>query len=115
MSNQEKYKVKTESEYTYTNKFNKKKIQFSPKADEVVATFLPQTTEAAAMETMNETSLAVSQGINYERGFAVFQVAPEQEVSAAAETLGNQSQIANAIPAMIDDEGSTRYFLPDEF
>ena len=115
MSDQEKFKVKTESKYTYTNKFNKKKIEFSPKEDEVVATFLPQTSETAAMEAMSDTSLAVSQGINYERGFAVFQVAPEQEVAAAAKTLVKQPQIANAIPAMIDDEGLTRYFLPDEF
>ncbi len=115
MSDQEKYKVKTESKYTYTNKFNNKKIEFSPKEDEVVATFLPQTGEAAAMETMNDTSLAVSQGINYERGFAVFQVAPEQESMAAAKSLVKQPQIANAIPALIDDEGLTRYFLPDEF
>lgn len=114
MSTQERPKVKKESEYTYTNKFNKKQIKFSPKADEVVATFTPQPTEDAARETMNATSLAVSQGINYERGFAVFQAAPEQDVNAAAETLNAQPQIANAIPALIDDEGKTRYFLPDE-
>ncbi len=114
MSTQEKPKVKKESEYTYTNKFNKKQIKFSPKADEVVATFAPQPTEDAARETMDATSLAVSQGINYERGFAVFQAAPEQDVDAAAESLSAQPQIANAIPALIDDEGKTRYFLPDE-
>jgi subtilisin family serine protease len=114
MSTQEKPKVKKESEYTYTNKFSKKQIKFSPKADEVVATFAPQPTEDAARETMDATSLAVSQGINYERGFAVFQAAPEQDVDAAAESLSAQPQIANAIPALIDDEGKTRYFLPDE-
>jgi hypothetical protein len=115
MSNVEKPKVKKETEYVYTNKFNKKQIQFSPKSDEVVATFQPQPTEAAARDTMDATALSVSQGINYERGFAVFQAAPSQDVNDAAETLTDQPQIANAIPALLDDEGKTRYFLPDEF
>lgn len=115
MSNQEKPKVKKETKYTYTNKFNKKQIEFTPKPDEVVATFQPQPTEDVVRETMSATSLAVSQGINYGRGFAVFQTAPEQDVNKAAETLSAQPQIANAIPAFVDDEGKTRYFLPDEF
>jgi subtilisin family serine protease len=58
--------------------------------------------------------LAVSQGINYQSGFGVFQAAPDQDASAAALTLDARPEIANAIPAMIDDEGKTRYFLPDE-
>jgi subtilisin family serine protease len=114
MSTQEKNKVKKETDYTYTNKFNKKEIQFSPKPDEVVATFQPEQSDNTIHETMAATSLAVSQGINYQRGFAVFQVAPEQDAAAATETLSAQQQVANSIPAMIDDEGKPRYFLPDE-
>src|SRR5687767_7559642 len=114
MTRQKKNKIKKETDYTYTNKFNQKQIQFSAKPDEVVATFQPQPTEATLFTTMEATSLAVSQGINYERGFGVFQAAPEQDVSEAAESLSAQPQIANAIPALIDDEGKTRYFLPDE-
>ncbi|HEY0099679.1 MAG TPA: S8 family serine peptidase, partial [Pyrinomonadaceae bacterium] len=115
MSTQEKPKVKKENEYNYTNKFNKKQIQFSPKADEVVATFQTPPTESMARDAMNASTLSISQGINYERGFAVFQAAPDQDADRAAETLSDQPQIANAIPALIDDEGKTRYFLPDEF
>ncbi|MDX6694601.1 MAG: hypothetical protein QOF02_2204 [Blastocatellia bacterium] len=115
MSAQKKYKVKAETDYAYTNKFNKKAIQFSPKSDEVVATFQPQPSEEAALATMRATSLAVSQGINYARGFAVFHVAPTQGFAAVTKSLAAQPEIANAIPAMIDDEGLTRYFLPDEF
>lgn len=114
MIKQKKSKIKKETDYIYTNKFNKKQIQFSAKPDEVVATFQPQPTEETLHDTMKATSLAVSQGINYERGFGVFQGAPEQDVSEVAESLSAQPQIANAIPALIDDEGNTRYFLPDE-
>ena len=37
----EKTKVKTETEYIYTNKFSQKEIRFTPKTDEIVATFAP--------------------------------------------------------------------------
>lgn len=114
MTTQKKNKVKKETDYTYTNKFNQKDIQFSAKPDEVVATFQPQPTEETLHNIMEATSLAVSQRINYERGFGVFQAAPEQDVSETAESLSAQPEIANAIPALIDDEGKTRYFLPDE-
>jgi subtilisin family serine protease len=114
MSTEKKNKVKNETNYTYTNKFNKKQIQFSAKPDEVVATFQPEPSEETVLNTMEATSLAVSQGINYQRGFGVFQAAPQLEATAAAATLSAQPDIANAIPAMVDDEGKTRYFLPDE-
>ena len=112
---QKKPKVKTETKYTSTNKFNKKKLQFAPKPDEFVVTFDSKPTPEAAVKPCRETSLAISQGINYARGFAVFQVAPDQDARAASESLQAQPEIANALPAMIDDEGKTRYFLPDEF
>ncbi len=111
----QKSKVKSETAYSYTNKFNKKQIQFTPKPDEVVATFQLQPTEEIARETMRATAMAVSQGINMERGFAVFQVAPGQGIEEASRSLVAQQQIANTIPVMIDDEGLTRFFLPDEF
>jgi len=109
-----KAKVKPDVEYAYTNKFSKKRIHFSPKSDEVVATFQPQTTERAVVDAMKVTSLAVSQGINLERGFAVFHVPPQKGFSATIDSLTDQPQITNAIPVMVDDEGLTRYFLPDE-
>jgi len=110
-----KPKVKPETEYTYTNKFSKKRIRFSPKPDEVMATFQPQSTEETVSEAMRAVSLAISQGVNLERGFAVFQVTPDQDIEATTKSLAAQPQIANTMPVMVDDEGLTRYFLPDEF
>ena len=112
----EKPAVKPESEYVYRNKFTNKEVQFTAKPDEVVATFSPATTdEEAAFAVMEETSLAISQGINVERGFAVFQVGADQDTDAASRSLEEQAAIANTIPVLIDDEGLTRYVLPDEF
>ncbi len=114
MSTEKKNKVKKETDYSYTNKFNKKQLKFAAKPDEVVATFQPQPSEETVHDTIEATSLAVSQGVNYQRGFGVFQAAPAQDASTAADTLETQPEVANAIPALIDDEGKTRYFLPDE-
>ena len=111
----EKPSVKAESDYSYTNKFTKKEVQFSPKSDEVVATFSPEAGEELAREVMSETALSISQGINVERGFAVFHVGAEQDLESASRSLEEQSEITNTIPVLIDDEGLTRYFLPDEF
>lgn len=109
-----KPKVKTETEFTYTNKFSRKQLRFSPKPDEVMATFQEQALESTAQQVMENASLGISRGINLERGFAVFQVPPAKDLAAATQTLSAQPQVANAMPVMIDEEGLTRYFLPDE-
>lgn len=113
--NMQKHKVRQETDYEYTNKFSGKQIRFTPKSDEIVATFQPHTAEMAARDVMRSTTLGISQGINQERGFAVFQVRSGQDMDAATRQLTAQPQIANALPVMVDDEGLTRYFLPDEF
>jgi subtilisin family serine protease len=111
----EKPKVKTETEFTYTNKFSQKALTFTPKQDEVVATFQPGLAEDAVHDVMGAAAQSVSQGINLERGFAVFQVAPGGGLEATSDALEAQPEIANTLPAMVDPEGYTRYFLPDEF
>ncbi len=111
----EKARVRTETDYNYTNKFTNRKQTFKPKADEVLATFRPQTDEAAARDIMDATAMAMTQGIDIERGFAVFKVGDDSDTQAASDTLTHQSSIANALPVMEDDEGLTRYFMPDEF
>jgi subtilisin family serine protease len=110
-----KPKVMAESNYEYRNKFSHKTLNFTPKPDEVVATFQPDLDEAAAHSVMGAAALSVSQGINLERGFAVFQVAPGGGLEMTSDALSSQPEIANTIPAMVDPDGFTRYFLPDEF
>jgi subtilisin family serine protease len=110
-----KAKVKQEADYTYTNKFNSKQIRFKAKPDEVVATFERHAPEDAPGEVMRATRMAVSQGINLERGFAVFQVGRDRDLDTAAASLAAQPRVANVLPVLIDDEGLPRYFLPDEF
>ena len=108
--------VKPESEYVYRNKFTNKELHFTAKPDEVMATFSPAAAdEKAASAVMAEASLAISQGMNLDRGFAVFQVGADKDSDAASKSLQERPEIANTIPVLIDDEGLTRYVLPDEF
>lgn len=107
-------KVKAETDYQYSNKFLKKQLKFTPRRDEMVVTFQPETSDTAARGLLKETKLSVSQGMDVRRGFAVLQTGPTRDFNAAATALSARPEIANAIPVMIDGEGLKRYFLPDE-
>ncbi|MCS6882728.1 MAG: S8 family serine peptidase [Oscillochloridaceae bacterium] len=108
-------KVKAEREFVYTNKFMRKQIRFSPKADELMATFEPTAEGDVAASVMAAAGMSISEGVNLERGFAVFRVPAGQDLTTASASLESQPAIANTLPVMIDEEGLTRYFLPDEF
>jgi subtilisin family serine protease len=64
---------------------------------------------------MESTRSAISKDVDLQRGFAVFEVHPDSDVSSAMDSLSAQPQVLNSMPAMIDDENLARYFLPDEF
>jgi subtilisin family serine protease len=108
-------KVKTETQFTYTNKFSKKTIAFKPKGDEVLATFHETPTTDSALNVVRAVSLPLSQSVHTVRGFAVFQVKEAADLAKSATSLEARPEIANATPVFVDDEGLTRYFLPDEF
>jgi len=108
-------KVKTETQFTYTNKFSTKTITFTPKGDEVLATFHDTPTPESALNVVRAVSLPLSQSVHAARGFAVFQVKEAEDLTKAATSLEARPEIANTTPVFVDDEGLTRYFLPDEF
>ena len=108
--------VAPESDYTYTDKLSGRQLSFTPKPDEAMVTFQERTTEATLNEVLHAPALlSVSQGFNLDRGFAAVYVAPDQGMEAAARSLEDQPEIANSLPVVIDQDGLTRYFLPDEF
>jgi len=109
----EKKPLQPEAEYFYISKFSQKQYRFSPKQDELVATFNSQLSQ----EILDSTSRAVSlpvEGRDLKRRFAVFHVPPENTLESASQRLTAETDIINSIPAMLDSEGLTRYFLPDE-
>ena len=110
----QKPRVKQDGDYSYTNKFTKKQLRFSPREDEVVATFQPQASMDAMRGLMSATSMSVSQGMDASRGFAVLKVPREKDLATAERSLEARPEVANVLPVLVDDEGLTRYFLPDE-
>lgn len=108
--------VAAETDYAYTDKSSGRQLSFTPSPREVMVTFQ----ESASEETLNEVLqatplLSVSQGFDLDRGFAAVYVSPDQDIERAIRALDERRDIANSLPAMVDQDGLTRYFLPDEF
>ena len=103
-----------ETDRSYTDKLSGRKLAFTPTRDEAVVTFHqpPRDTEVGA--AMASTPLRISEGYNRTRGFAAVRVANAEDISAATRPLLERPEVANALPAMVDADGLTRHFLPDE-
>jgi subtilisin family serine protease len=108
--------VRPETDYTYTDKSSGRQLSFTPKPDEMMVTFQETPSEAALNDVVQVTPLlSVSQGYDLDHGFAAVYVSPHPGAEAAVHSVVHRPEIANSLPAMIDQEGLTRYFLPDEF
>lgn len=109
-----KQKTKQESKFGYKNKFNNKEFTFNPKSDQMIATYNPgETEDFLTPNSLGQESYRVSYG-NPDRQFAILEVPPSTKIETAASALTRQKGIANTIPVLVDQEGLTRYFMPDE-
>jgi hypothetical protein len=106
--------VAPEAERLYTDKPTGRVRRFRPAADEVVATFQPPPGPGVAGAAGQVAELSLAADAGQTRGFAVYRVAAGRAADETARSLAGQAGVANAVPAMVDDEGHTRYFLPDE-
>lgn len=103
--------VKRESKYEYLDKSSGKSLRFTPASDELVATFDEShpTDGMAALRRIDTASVFATRPTG---GFAVLRTT---DTGAARASLSDAASVANSLPAMIDNEGLRRYFLPDEF
>jgi subtilisin family serine protease len=102
-------------EYSYVDKTTGRVASFTPKSDEAMVTFR----DSATPDTLNEIVeaaplLSVSQGYNLQRGFAAVYVNPTDGMAEAARSLEAAPEVASSMPVLIDENGASRYFLPDE-
>lgn len=113
----EKNKTSVPKEFGYFDKYQDRRIDLTPKPDELVVTLQPAPGDADAFtetESVNE-----SEGIdgveksNLKRGIAVLRVSDQSESLEVANSI-DRPEILNSIPAFVDSDGNTRYFLPDE-
>src|SRR5918992_5712157 len=101
--------VKRESRYEYVDKSSGKSLKFTPASDELVATF-DESRPVEGMAALRSLDTAAVFATRPTRGFAVLRTT---DADAAAASLRTAAPVANSLPAMIDNEGLRRYFLPD--
>ncbi len=99
-----------EADFFYTDKSSGTELHFTPKTDEVVVSTRDES--IADAEVLGSSREVVA--VNTKRHFAVIQV-PKDEQQSIADALVADPQVADSIPVMVDSEGQTRYFLPNEY
>ena len=103
-------------EYSYVDKSTGRTASFAPKLDEAMVSFRGSVTSDDLNSVVESTPLlSISKGYNLDRGFAAVYVNSEEGMAAAADSLAATPEVASSIPVMIDENGASRYFLPDEF
>lgn len=105
--------TKRETNFTYTNKFNKKKMKFRPKEGEFVVTFHKKPAEDT-IDTISTTRSLELKRTNLEREIAVFRSPAGQDIQESVSSLEDETNVANSMPVMVDTEGLERHFVPDE-
>lgn len=106
-------------DYQYADKLYGKQFIFTPKTDELMVRFAPQAgkTQAQSADELSRTyGLELLQGEGLEAyQFAVYRTSSAGKTAASAMAeLQSASAVAAVYPAMIDKDGLTRYFLPDQ-
>ncbi|WP_431047141.1 hypothetical protein ACQUSR_33545 [Streptomyces sp. P1-3] len=104
-------RVAEEADHWYVDKLSDRRMWFRPKADEMTVT-LSQAADNDVLSRLVQAApvRSVSRGANPRLGFAAIYVRPAADVTA----VRSLPEVANALPVMVDPEGLSRYFLPDE-
>lgn len=115
----DKNTVNTPTEFNYVDKYQKRKIELIQKPDEMVVTISQsvegnsEETETAVRSASKSKSLIGLFRVNIERRVAVVKV-DESTDSLDVASSDTPPEFQNTIPAFIDTDGLTRYFVPDE-
>lgn len=115
-----KHRTANPIRYAYFDKHQNREVTFDPKPDELVVTIEPSSDTSTARTAEDSLRSAATGGsmdgvtrANYRRGIAVIRVSEDiDSVAIAGRTTPRE--FLNTIPAFIDSDGSTRYFVPDE-
>lgn len=102
-------------EFAYVDKTNGRAVTFTPKLDEAMVTFRERMEHDALTAVVEQTPrVSVSEGINADLGFAAVHVESAEDADATARSLEAVPEVAHSMPVMLDENGSSRYFLPDQ-
>ena len=110
-----KVRVEGEDENWYWDKVSSRERRFFPKREEAVVSFYPQAWKDAERDLTRGTGLFSSVKFDPDRGYAVFTALPDAAAEAVSIVRSTESpSVLNSLAVMTDDEGLTRYFVPDE-
>lgn len=101
--------------YNYLDKKFGVHFSFTPKKDEVMIRFTPGTKGPSAKALTQSWQLkTIHDAVDMHR-FGVYKLTGEQKPSSLIKSLKASPDIKAVAPVMVDHEGYTRYFMPDEF
>ena len=108
-------KTKDEKKFEFYDKLLKRKRHFTGNPEEMVVSLKAKEMDKMdALDADTESLLRSSKSANLEAGFVIVSNLETDDASTKSDLLSNEL-ISNALPSMVDEEGNTHYFMPDEF
>jgi hypothetical protein len=102
-------------DFAYVDKSSGRRVAFTAKPDEAMVTFQRERGREAMDAAIGQFPiLAITEGINPGLGFAAVRVGEAGNVAAMARSLEAVPQVTHSIPVMVDADGASRYFVPNE-
>ncbi|CAN2042847.1 hypothetical protein GMMP15_940044 [Candidatus Magnetomoraceae bacterium gMMP-15] len=110
------YLLKAQEADTYYNdKIFNKIYSFTPKHDQIMLRFTSQTQKIEINNLVFQFQLQAVHPLSFKYRFGIYQIPNEMNMEMMLKQLRNSDSISKVTPVMVDQEGFTRYFLPDEF
>lgn len=106
------------SGYYYTDKLFGTHFTFKPKADEVMVKFAPKPKglqKDAAQAVIEQLDLDTIHDAVETHRFGVYKIPAGGSLETVMSQLQRETSVQAVFSAMIDQDGYTRYFIPDEF
>lgn len=108
-------KTTDKQEFEFYDKLLKRKRRFSGNPEEMVVSLKTEEIDKMdALDADTESLLRSSKSANLEAGFVIVSNLETDDASPKSDLMSNEL-VSNALPSMIDEEGNTHYFMPDEF
>lgn len=106
------------STYYYTDKLFDTHFSFTPKTDELMVKFVPQPKglqKATIENAVRELNVEIVHDAIEIYQFGVYKIPTGTSMEDALKRVKSNPAVQAVSPVMIDQEGNTRYFIPDEF
>ncbi|HOX24348.1 MAG TPA: S8 family serine peptidase [Candidatus Krumholzibacteria bacterium] len=106
-------------DYSYPDKLFGGRYSFTVKTDEIMVRLAvapgakASVTDAEQLAVAQDLAVVHAEGVE-DQGFVVYRTPPGKSAAAAIAALQADSRVALAYPALLNDDGTTRYFLPDQ-